>query len=214
MATGIMGKKIGMSQIFNAEGKRIPVTLIDTSSCTVLKKKTAEGKDGYNAVVFGFGVTKEKALNKPELGFFKKAKSELRRRIRELRVSSDEISLYETGKDVSPSLFTEGEKVDVTGISKGRGYQGVVKRHGVKGHPKTRGTHEFRRHIGSVGTNTWPGRVIPGKKMPGHMGNANVTVQNLTVMKIVPEKNLIVVQGSVPGSLNSMVIVRKAVKNN
>lgn len=214
MAAGILGKKLGMTQMFDSDGSRIPVTLIDTSSCIALKKKMSDGNDGYNAVVLGFNSVKKKSLNKPKLGFLTKHELPLRRNLKEIRLNPEEFDLYEKGKDVTPDIFSAGEKVDVTGLSKGRGFQGVVKRHGMKGQKRSRGAHEFRRHVGSIGSNTWPGRTIPGKRMPGHHGNTTVTVQNLIIMKVEPDQNLLVLKGAIPGHNNSIVVVKKAVKSS
>lgn len=215
MALGVFGRKVGMSNIFGEDGKMIPVSIIEYKSCTVLQKKKSDGKDGYNAVLLGFGETKEKHFNKPEGGFFKKTNLPLRKHIKEIRVSSEELSIYpEKGMDIDPSKFlSEGDLVDVTGKSKGRGFTGVIKKHNMKGHPKTRGTHEYRRHAGSIGCNTFPARIIPGKRMPGHYGFENVTVLNLKLVGINKDRGFLFIKGAIPGSTNSVVMVRRSSRN-
>ena len=212
MAIAILGRKIGMTQIFNGDGNLIPVTVIKAGPCKVLKHKTKDGKDGYNAVVLGFEPAKPKRLTKPQLGQFKKYGSDPLRIIKEIRVNPEEFEKYPVGQEVTVSLFERGEKVDVTGWSKGRGFQGVVKRHGFSGAPASRGTHEYFRHSGSIGMCEKPGRVLKGKRMAGHMGNEKVTVLNLEVVGVIPERNLILVKGGVPGANRGLVIIRKAVK--
>lgn len=213
MAIAIIGKKIGMTQFFDDLGNRIPVTMIQAGPCPVLRLKTSEGRDGYDAVVLGFGTRKEKSLTKPELGVFKRLGVQPTAVVREIRVDPlTEAPLYVPGSSVDVSIFQTGEKVDVIGTSRGRGFTGVVKRHGFHGFPRTHGVHEYHRHPGSIGNRTWPGRVFKGKKMPGHHGNSRVTCLNLKVVAVLPSQNLILVQGGVPGAPNSIVMIRKAVK--
>lgn len=213
MAIAILGKKVGMTQVFDEEGNRVPVTMIQAGPCPVLQVKTSEGKDGYDAVVLGFEPVKEKSLTRPELGRFKKWGAVPTRYVREIRVTKDEAATYPApGQTVLANLFQPGEKVDVTGHSRGRGFQGVMKRHGMHGFPDSHGTHEYFRHPGSIGNRTWPGRVIKGKRMPGHFGNERTTLLNLSVVAVMPEQNLMLVRGAIPGAPGSLVTVRKAVK--
>lgn len=212
MSIAILGKKIGMTQYFDEFGNRIPVTLVEAGPCQVLKVKTAEGRDGYDAVVLGFGKGREKSMTRPELGVFKKLEATPTALIREVRVTQDEALLYPQGGSVDASLFTPGEKVDVTGTSRGRGFQGVMKRHGFHGTTRSHGTHESFRHGGSIGMGTWPGRVIKGMKMAGQMGNVRKTLMNLKVVAVFPDENLMMIEGGLPGAPNSLVVIRKAIK--
>ncbi len=212
MSIAIVGKKIGMTQYFDQFGNRIPVTLVEAGPCQVLKIKTAEGRDGYDAVVLGFGKAREKSMTRPELGVFKKLEATPTALIREVRVTPDEALLYPQGGSVDASLFAPGEKVDVTGTSRGRGFQGVMKRHNFHGTIRTHGTHESFRHGGSIGMATYPGRVIPGQKMGGQMGNVRETMLNLKVVAVFPEENLMMISGGLPGAPNSIVVIRKAIK--
>ena len=212
MSIAIIGKKIGMTQYFDDWGNRIPATVIQAGPCPVLRIKTAEGRDGYDAVVLGIGKGREKSKSKPELGVFKKLGMEATELIREIRVTQDEALLYPPGGTVDVTLFTPGEKVDVMGLSRGRGFTGVMKRWGFTGQPRTHGTHEYQRHPGSIGCRTWPGRVIKGRKMGGHHGDARITTLNLKVVAVFPQQNLILIQGGVPGAPNGVVTIRKAIK--
>jgi large subunit ribosomal protein L3 len=212
MSIAILGKKIGMTQFFDELGNRIPVTLIQAGPCPVLKVKTAEGRDGYDAVVLGLGTAREKSLTKPEKGIYQKLGVAAPAVVREIRVTQDEALLFPQGGSVDVTLFTAGEKVDVTGKSKGRGFTGVMKRHGFHGSPRTHGAHEYFRHTGSIGCNTWPARTIKGRKMPGHHGDARVTVLNMKVVAVFPTQNLIMIEGGVPGATNSLLTIRKATK--
>lgn len=210
---GLIGRKIGMTQFFRDNGEVVAVTLLETGPCTVLQVKTEDGSDGYNALQLGFGVQKEHRVTKPQQGHFAKAGSGIKRFVKELRVSKEQTGQVERGQDLSPSdVFEVGQKVDVTGTSKGSGFAGVMKRYNFAGFIRSHGTHEFFRHGGSIGTRLTPGMVFKGKKMPGHMGAATVTVQNLVVERIDSERNLIMVRGGVPGPNGGMVVVRKAVK--
>lgn len=201
---GILGKKIGMTQVFAANGEAVPVTLIQAGPCIVLQKKDADN-DGYEAVQLGFDDKKEKNSTKPEQGHAKKANSAPKRYIREIRGIN--LAEYEVGQEVKADLFSEGEFVDVTGVSKGKGFQGAIKRHGYSRGPMTHGS-KYHRGQGSMAVIRTANRIPKGKKMPGHMGNETVTLQRLEVIKIDAERNVILVKGSIPGPKNSYVDVR------
>ncbi|NAW52068.1 50S ribosomal protein L3 [Elizabethkingia argentiflava] len=205
--SGIIGKKIGMTSLFNEEGKNIPCTVIQAGPCSVLQVRTIE-KDGYKAVQLGFDDKSEKNVSKALAGHFKKAGSAPKAKLAEFyREFVDEVKV---GEDVTVKLFTEGEYVDVTGTSKGKGFQGVVKRHGFGGVMQaTHGQHNRLRAPGSIGAGSDPSRVFKGMRMAGRMGGKQVTVQNLQVLKVDEEQNLLVVKGAIPGAKNSYVIVRK-----
>jgi large subunit ribosomal protein L3 len=209
---GLIGKKIGMTQVFNDEGNLVPVTVIDVNTCLVVGKRTPE-KDQYSAVTVGFGEIREKILNKPQLGFFKKASATPRRHLREFRVTAEEAAGFNVGDAVKADMFAKGELVDVTGVTKGRGFSGVMRRWSFKGsQTKTHGTHEYQRHPGAIGQRKTPGRTYPNKKMPGHYGVERVTTQNLTVVGVDVEKGLVLVKGAVPGHNDGIVIVRPSIK--
>jgi large subunit ribosomal protein L3 len=209
---GLIGKKIGMTQVFNEEGNLVPVTVVDVNTCQVVGKRTPE-KDQYSSLVLGFGEIREKSLNKAELGFFKKNNTPLRRHLKEFRVSAEDAAGYNVGDAVKADMFTKGQLVDVTGITKGRGFQGVMKRWSFKGsQTKTRGTHEYRRHPGAIGQRKTPGRVYPNKKLPGHYGVEQVTTQNLAVVDVDVEKGLLLIKGAVPGHNDSIIVVRPSIK--
>ena len=208
---GLIGKKVGMTQVFGEDGSRIPVTVIDASSCAVIGKKTPE-KDKYTALALGFGEIKEKSLTKARVGAFKKAGAPLRRHVKEFRVSPDEAAKLNVGDPVKVDLFAKGQLVDVTGITKGRGFQGVMKRWSFSGFRQTHGTHEYRRHPGAIGQRKTPGRVYPNKKMPGQYGVEQVTTQNLQVVEVDTEKGLLLIKGAIPGHNEGIVYVRPAVK--
>jgi len=212
MAIGLYGKKIGMTQIFDSDGNVVPVTVLELGPCHVLRVKREDGPDGYNALVLGFGETKAKSLSRPVAESLKKLGAPLVRHIKEVRLKPEDVAQFENTKVLTCDLFKVGEKVDVTGWTKGRGFQGVVKRHGFRGAPAAHGTHEYFRHPGAVGNRTWPGRIIKGKKMPGHYGNERKTVLGLQVMAVFPEKNIVMVKGAVPGPASGLVFVRKTVK--
>nr|WP_255652350.1 MULTISPECIES: 50S ribosomal protein L3 [unclassified Corallococcus] len=208
----MIGKKIGMTQVFNDEGNLVPVTVIDVNTCLVVGKRTPE-KDQYSAVTVGFGAIREKILNKPQLGFFKKASATPRRHLREFRVTAEEAAGFNVGDAVKADMFNKGELVDVTGVTKGRGFSGVMRRWSFKGsQTKTHGTHEYQRHPGAIGQRKTPGRTYPNKKMPGHYGVERVTTQNLTVVDVDVEKGLVLVKGAVPGHNDGIVIVRPSIK--
>lgn len=201
---GILGTKIGMTQIWK-DDRAVPVTVILAGPCPVVQRKTNE-VDGYEAVQIGFGDRKEKGLNKPQLGHLKKSDVSPVRYLREFRDFSPE------GDTVSVDIFAEGEKVDATGTSKGKGFQGVMKRWNFAGGPASHGAKKWHRRPGSIGQRKTPGRVYKGKKMAGHMGDDRVTVQNLEVVEVRPDENLILVKGAVPGANGGLVILRGAVK--
>lgn len=205
----ILGKKIGMTQVFTEDGLVIPVTVIEAGPCSIVQKKTVEN-DGYNALKIGFQDIKDKKLNKPDRGLFSKIKADAKKYLREFKV--DDIEKYEVGSEIKVSeMFQDGDKIDVSGISKGKGFQGVIKRHGQSIGPKTHGSRYFRRP-GSMGAGTSPGRVFKGKKLPGHMGVDKVTIQNLRIEKVDSERNLLLVKGAVPGPKGTLLTVRSAVK--
>lgn len=209
---GLIGKKVGMTQVFNDEGNVVPVTVIDISSCEVVGHRTPEN-DKYSAVILGFKDAKEKHLTKAQVGHFKKAGTKAKRIIREFRVDAAELANFKIGEPVkADALFKKGELVDVTGITKGRGYQGVVKRWGFRGFGQTHGTHEYRKHPGAIGQRKTPGRVYPNKKLPGHYGVEQVTTQNLTVVDVLADKNLLLIKGGVAGHNEGLVVVKPAIK--
>ena len=209
---GLLGYKVGMTQIYNSNNAVIPVTVINVSSNTVLQVKSEDGKDGYNALQVGIGERKEKHTSKPMLGVYNKLEIAPKKDVQEIRVSAEEAKKYQSGQQLDASLFEVGQKVDITGTSKGRGFAGVMKRYNFRGFIRSHGTHEYFRHGGSIGTRLTPGHVIKGKRMPGHMGAERVTVQNLTVEKIDTERNLIFVRGGVPGPNQGLLLIRNAVK--
>ena len=205
---GILGRKIGMTQVFATDGKLTPVTVIEIEPNIVSQIKT-DAVDGYNAIQLATVEKKEKRANKAEVGHLKKANTTPKRFLREIR--GVDISAYELGKELKADIFTKGEMVDVTGISKGKGFQGVIKRHNQSRGPMSHGS-QYHRGVGSMGT-LLPMRVLPGKKLPGHMGNVQVTVQNLEIIDIDLENNVILVKGNVPGAKKSLVLIKSAVKN-
>ncbi len=231
---GILGRKIGMTQIFDEDGQSVHVNAIEAGPCTVLQIKTDDTKDGYNAVQLGFDEKPARNVSddllkraqgararydvvhgrttKPLRGhFFKAGESTPLRFVREIRLSAEEARSFEAGGKVTASIFEVGQFVDVIGTSKGRGFTGVIKRHGFKMFPKSHGTHEWRRHGGSIGCRQ-PQRTRRGQRMPGQHGNARVTVQNLKVAAVVPDENLLLVRGGVPGPNGGYLIVRRALK--
>ena len=209
MIKGIIGKKVGMTQIFDDNGNAIPVTVIEAGPCTVVQKKTADGKDGYDAVQLGFEDIAERKLTKAEAGHFKKNGLTAKRYLKEFRL--EDVSGLNVGDTVAADVFAAGEKVDITGITKGRGYSGVVKRWGHHILRMTHGTGPIHRQVGSQGTID-PARVFKNMKMPGQYGNEQVTVLNLAVVKVDAEKNLIAVKGAVPGARGGVVYIRNSVK--
>ena len=210
MEKAIIGKKVGMSQIFDEAGRVIPVTVIEAGPCTVVQKKTEE-KDGYNAVQLGYGDVAEKKLTKPELGHLKKAGEARKKTLKEFKLAN--CDALNVGDEVKVDVFAEGDRVDVTGISKGHGYQGVIKRHGAHRLKESHGTGPVHRHAGSMGSSTDPSRIFKGKIGAGQMGNEQVTVLNLDVMKVDPELGIIAVRGAIPGPKGGIVYLRNSVIN-
>ena len=209
MKKAILATKVGMTQIFNDEGVLVPVTVLQAGPCVVTQVKTEEN-DGYKAVQVGFVDKREKLVNKPQTGHFDKAGVSYKRYVRELRLENAEE--YSVKDEIKADIFAAGDKVDATAISKGKGYQGAIKRHGQHRGPMAHGS-KFHRHQGSNGSATTPGRVFKGKGMPGHMGHERVTVQNLAVVKVDAENNLILVKGAVPGPKKCLVTIKETVKS-
>lgn len=204
----IIGKKLGMTQVFTEEGNLVPVTVIESQGMVVVQKKTIE-KDGYNAIQVGFGKIKEKNVNKPKKGQFAKAGVEVKRLLREFRVENPDD--YEVGQSITVDIFANGDKVDATGTSKGKGTAGTVKRHGHRTGPKTHGS-KFHRAPGSLGASAYPARVIKGMKAMGRMGNEKVTILNLEIVRVDAERNLLLVKGAVPGPRKGFVTIRETVR--
>ena len=209
MKKGLIGKKIGMTQIFDENGKVVPVTVIEAGPCVVVQKKT-NANDGYEAVQIGFGDISPKGVNKPAQGHFKKNDVPFKRTLREFRL--DDISAMEVGDVLKADVFEAGDVIDVTGISKGKGFQGTIKRYGTSRIKETHGSGPVHRHAGSMGACSSPSRIFKGKKMPGHMGTDKITMQNLTVVKVDAENNLIAIRGAIPGPKNGIVCITDAVK--
>ena len=208
MKKGLIGKKVGMTQIFDENGTVIPVTVIEAGPCVVAQVKTIEN-DGYEAVQLGFGEVKENKLNKPVKGHFAKANVTAKKHLREFRL--DSIEGIKVGDELKADVFVAGDKIDVQGTSKGKGFQGVIKRHGQHRGPMGHGSM-YHRRPGSMGSTSTPGRVFKGKKLPGHMGKVTVTIQNLDVVRVDMDKNVILVKGSVPGPKGAILKVKSAVK--
>ena len=208
MKKAILGKKLGMTQIFNENGKVIPVTVIEAGPCVVVQKKTVE-KDGYEAVQVGFSDIREKLVNKPMKGHFEKAGVTLKRFIREFKLEN--ASEYKEGQEIKADVFAAGDKVDISGVSKGKGFQGTIKRWNAQRGPMSHGS-KFHRAPGSMGACSDPSRTFKNMKMAGHMGNRNITVLNLEVAKVIPEKNIILIKGGVPGPNKGLVTIRNTVK--
>ena len=206
---GILGKKLGMTQIFTEEGIVVPVTVVEAGPNVVTQVKTVE-KDGYNAIQVGFEDAKEKSLNKPQKGHLAAA-NVLKKHLKEFRVNA--VEEFTVGQEIKADLFAAGEKIDVTGTSKGKGFQGPIKRHGQSRGPESHGSR-YHRRPGSMGACSFPGRVFKNKKLAGHMGSVTVTVQNLEVVKVDADKNLILVKGAIPGPKGSMVTIKEAVKSS
>lgn len=206
---GILGTKLGMTQIFTEEGIVLPVTVVEAGPVVVTQIKTID-KDGYNAIQVGFKDAKEKSLNKPQKGHLAAA-NVLKKHLKEFRV--DSVEEYTVGQAINADLFAAGEIIDVTGISKGKGFQGPIKRHGQSRGPESHGSR-YHRRPGSMGACSFPGRVFKNKKLAGHMGSVKVTVQNLEVVKVDAEKNLILVKGAIPGAKGSVVTIKEAVKSS
>ena len=210
MKKGIIGRKLGMTQIFDEKGNVIPVTVIEAGPCVVAQVKTVE-TDGYNALQLGFGEIKSKHINKPKAGHFAKSKIENKKHLREFRL--DSIEGVKVGDEIKADVFTAGENVDIQGISKGKGFQGVIKRHGQHRGPMGHGSM-YHRRPGSMGPTSTPGRVFKGKKLPGHMGRVLVTIQNLDIVRVDMDKNVILVKGSVPGAKGAILKIKSSVKAN
>jgi large subunit ribosomal protein L3 len=206
MVAGLIGKKIGMSQMFTETGKVVPVTIIEAGPCVVVQKKTVE-KDGYSAIQLGYD-KKNKNIKKPEAGHFKAAGKGVYKKLKEFRIQEEEINNYEIGAEINVELFDVGEKIKITGFSKGRGFAGVVKRWNFGGGRATHGS-KFHRRTGSIGQCVSPGKIWKGKKMPGHYGNERITIKNLEIIKVSPEDNTIVVKGAVPGAAGGTVYIKK-----
>ena len=211
---GLIGRKLGMTQIFDDEGTVTAVTVIQAGPNTVLQIKTTDGADGYNAIQLGFDEKKEARSNKPEAGHAAKANAKAARFVREIRLAADAVGGFQLGQAINVAdVFNQGDFCDVVGTSKGKGFAGVMKRHNMRGaQTNSHGTHEYFRHGGSIGTRLTPGHVLKGKKMPGQMGNERVTVQNLEIVRTDAERQLVFVKGGVPGPTGAYVLVRKAVK--
>jgi large subunit ribosomal protein L3 len=208
--TGLIGKKLGMTQVFGADGTVVPVTVIQTGPCVVVQKKEA-ARDGYDALQIGYGSRKAQRVNKPDQGHFAKAGKGAFQVLREFR--TEKIAEYELGQEIKAAdLFKTGDLVDVAGISKGRGFAGVMKRWNFAGFPGSHGTHEYFRHGGSIGNRSYPGRVFKGKRMAGHWGDERISVQNLEVVEVRPDNNLLLLKGSVPGAERGVLLIRQALK--
>ena len=208
MKKGIIGKKIGMTQIFDEKGNVVPVTVIEATPNVVAQVKTVE-TDGYNSIQLGYGEVKDKHINKPGKGHFTKAGLTAKKHLREFRV--EDVENYKVGDEVKADIFEAGEKIDVQGTTKGKGFQGVIKRHGQHRGPMGHGSM-YHRRPGSMGSTSTPGRVFKGKKLPGHMGRVTVTIQNLDVVRVDMDKNVILVKGSVPGAKGAILKIKSAVK--
>ena len=208
MKKAIIGKKVGMTQIFDEQGKVIPVTVIEAGPCVVAQVKTNE-TDGYNAIQLGFGDVKESKLNNPEKGHFTKSKLPLKKHLREFRM--DSVEDVKVGDELKADVFAKGDKVDIQGISKGKGFQGVIKRHHQSRGPMGHGSM-YHRRPGSMGSTSTPGRVFKGKNLPGHTGRITVTIQNLEVVSVDLDKNVILVKGSVPGANGTILKIKQSVK--
>ena len=208
MKKGIIGKKIGMTQIFDEKGNVIPVTVIEAEGNIVAQVKTVE-TDGYNAIQLGYGDVKDKHINKPEAGHFAKAKLSNKKHLREFRL--DSVEGITVGTELTVTEFAEGDRLDIQGTTKGKGFQGVIKRHGQHRGPMGHGSM-YHRRPGSMGSTSTPGRVFKGKKLPGHMGRVTVTIQNLDVVKVDSDKNVVLVKGSVPGPKGAILKLKTSVK--
>ena len=207
---GLLGKKIGMTQVFADDGEAVPVTVIQAGPCHVIGTRTPE-RDGYSAVVLGFDEKPVRLATKPEVGAMKDSGLKPQRFIREIRLPAEEVARFSVGQVLGPKdVFADNSVIDVEGMSKGKGYQGVIKRHHMKGMTRAHGTHEYFRHGGSIGCRLTPQRVHKGKRMAGQMGHEKVSIQNLQLLRIVPDDNVILVRGSVPGAANDYVVVTNA----
>ncbi|MDI3298955.1 MAG: 50S ribosomal protein L3 [Bacillota bacterium] len=208
MAKAILGRKLGITQVFDEEGRLIPVTAIEAGPCQVIQVKTPE-RDGYAAIQLGFGPVRAKRVKKPMAGHFARHGVQPRRWLREVRL--EEAGSYASGQELTVGLFSKGDRVDVTGVSKGKGFQGVIKRHGFRRGPMSHGS-KYHRRVGSLGASTYPARVFKGRGMPGHMGARRATVQNLEVVRVEPDRNLLLLKGSVPGAKGALLMIRSTRK--
>jgi large subunit ribosomal protein L3 len=208
MKKAILGKKVGMTQVFDSEGRALPVTVIEAGPNVVVQKKTMEN-DGYEAIQVGFVDAKERRVTKALKGHFAKGKITTKKYLRELRLEG--AADYEVGQEFKVDVFAVGEKVDISGVSKGKGFQGAIKRHNFSRGPMSHGS-KYHRGVGSMGASSDPSRTFKGKKLPGHMGAQNVTIQNLEIVMVDPEKNVILVKGGVPGIRGSLVMIKDSVK--
>ena len=209
MKKAILARKIGMTQVFGETGVMIPVTVLEAGPCVVTQKKTMEN-DGYEAIQVGFGDAKERLMNKPEKGHFAKAGVAPKKVLKEFRL--EDVAQYEVGSEIKADVFAAGDKVDVSGVSKGKGYQGAIKKYNQSRGPMSHGS-KYHRHAGAMAGATTPGRVLKGKGLPSHMGAEAVTVQNLEIVRTDAERNLILVKGAVPGARGSLVSIKDTVKN-
>lgn len=208
MSKGILGKKVGMTQVFTEDGKLIPVTVVEAGPCYVVQKKTV-ASDGYNAIQVGFNELREKLSNKPEKGHFQKANLKPLRWVREFRM--DNVDAYEIGQEIKADVFAAGDAVDVVGTSKGKGFQGMIKRHNAHRGPMKHGS-KYHRRTGSLGAKG-PARVFKGRLLPGRMGGERVTVQNLEIVRVDADKNMILVKGAVPGAKKGLLVLKRSVKS-
>ena len=208
MKKAIIAKKIGMTQVFSESGNLVPVTVLEAGPCVVIQKKTVEN-DGYSAVQVGFSEKRTKLVNKPEAGHFAKAGVTAKKFVKEFKLENADS--YEIGAEIKADVFEAGDKIDASGTSKGKGFQGAIKRHGQHRGPMGHGS-KYHRSLGSLSSGTTPGRVKKGKKMPGHMGAVKITIQNLEVVSVDAEKNLVLVKGAVPGPKGSVLVIRDSVK--
>lgn len=204
----ILGKKIGMTQVFNEDGTVVPVTVVEAGPLSVVQKKTEEN-DGYNAIQIGFKVHKENRVNKPKKGHFDKAGVEYKKYLREFR--TENLDQYEIGQEIKADIFKSGDKVDVSGVSKGKGFQGTIKRHNQHRGPMSHGSH-YHRSPGSMGAASDPSKVFKGKKLPGHMGHEKVTVSNLEIVRADAEKNLLLIKGAVPGPRGGLLTIKESTR--
>jgi len=209
MKKAILAKKVGMTQIFVENGEMIPVTVVEAGPCVVVQKKTVE-TDGYDAIKVAYGEVKEKHLTKPQVGEYKKADTEIKKHMREFRL--EDTSSYNVGDEIKVDIFAEGDKIDISGVSKGKGFQGVIKRHGQHRGPMSHGSM-YHRRPGSMGGCSNPGRVYKGKNLPGHMGNVNVTVINLDIVKVDTDRNLLFIKGAVPGNKGGLLYIKDSTRN-
>ena len=210
MRLGIVGKKVGMTQVFDENGLVVPITVIDTTNCFVTQVKT-KSTDGYTALQVGFGDRKPQNVTKAKIGHYKRAGVQARALSKELRLKdTDDVTQIKAGQTLSVGMFAKGDQVDVVGTTKGRGFAGVIKRWGFHGCDASHGGHKYFRHGGSNGTNTFPGKVLKNKGMPGHYGDAQRTINNLKVVDVKPEQNLLFLKGAVPGAKNGLIIIRSS----